>query len=210
MEPTTADTTQETVVTETPETPVVPETPETPPETPPVPETPVETDSEQPPTPPETPAEPETQVERVVPEADGYTLPEGVPPEIGAFANANGFTQEQLDASLEQFGGIVQASNEAEQLAVRQGGEALLDSWGPQKKENLITVRAALKEFDPDGEFKAALESSGYGNSAIVMNYLLNVGSVLKEGGYLKSAINTPAKSTERYERMYPNDVPKK
>ena len=59
-------------------------------------------------------------------------------------------------------------------------------------EESLDVMRWALAQNDPDGQLKVALESSGYGSHPAVLNFLVRLGESMKEGGFLKSAVNRP------------------
>lgn len=186
---------EETVVTETPSQELVTPTPEATPEAQPQEIAPQETVTPPVETTPE--PQPEPVPERVVPQADGYTLPEGVPTQIAEFANKNDMTQEQLDTSLQFFGKISQGTREAEVQAVRSAGEAHVKNWGEASKANLSIARRALAQNDPEGVLKKTLDSTGFGNHPAVLDFLLNIGKSMQEGGFLKSAVNrTPGQKT--------------
>ena len=173
-------------MSETPKTPTEPNIPsavETPatPETPAEPPAAVKPPAE--PTPPvdaKPPVEPKAAVdpkpgdetdppqERVVPKASEYTLPEGMPIQVAEWANQNGFTQEQLDNTLQYFQHVTTSSKDAEFKTIRQQGEAFVKSWGDKGEYNLSIVRRALAQNDPDGSLKDLLEMSGYGNHPAV------------------------------------------
>lgn len=155
--------------------------------------------------PPESTAEVEAPPDRVVPAADGYTLPDGIPPEMGAWANENGFTQEQLTSTLQQFGGIIEANTQAQGKALRELGEAHVKNWGPQGKYNLSLAKRALKQNDPNGTLAKALNESGYGNHPAVLDFLFNLGQGMQEGGFLKSAVKRPAGKKSMAQKMFPN-----
>lgn len=158
--------------------------------------------------PPEPTAEPVVPVERVVPAADGYTMPDGMPPEMGVFANEHGFTQGQLDATLKQFGDVVTASKQNEFNAMKKAGEDFVETWGDRKDFNLSLARRALKQNDPDGTLKTALDESGYGNHPAVLGFLHKLGVSMQEGGYLKSAVNRPPGQKTVAQTMYGDSHP--
>lgn len=199
----------DTIATSTPAEPATPETPSaaTAPETPVKVETPPEAPpaSAEPQT-PEPTAEPETPpAERVVPEADGYVLPEGVPPVLGEFANKNGFTQEQLDATIAQFGEYSTAAQVVQQTAIREQGEALIKEWGNNAQYNLSLAKRALKQNDTTGELAKVLNESGYGNHPAVLTFLSKLGKDMQEGGFLKSSVTKPKGAKTMAQRMFPN-----
>lgn len=150
----------------------------------------------------------DTPAERIVPEADGYKLPEGVPVELGQWANQNGMTQEQLDATISQFGQYVQNQSAAEQGALRKMGEDHLNAWGENKDYNLSLARRALQQNDPDGNLKQLLDSSGYGNHPAVLDFFLKIGTSMQEGGYLKSAVNRPQTKKSAAQAMFGENHP--
>jgi hypothetical protein len=203
--PVTPTQTTESSAPVTPVTPVVEAAPVVEPQTPATPE-PVGTPAPSATVPEAAVAAP---VERVVPAADEYTAPEFIPQQLKEFANSNGFTQDQFDKTISQFGGMMQTNAAAEKTAVRAQGDALLTTWGAEKDTNLSLVRRALAQTDPTGEVTKLLNSTGFGNHPTVLNYLLEQGKALQEGGFLKSNTNTTVnKASDRAHRMYPNDVP--
>lgn len=195
--------TVETVVTEETTTPGVEET------TPPVEEvqpTEVPPVVEETPEPPKPTAEEPVVPERVVPKEVGeYTLPDGVPVAMAEFAKANDFTQEQLDASLTQFGSIIQANRTNEVATMRAAGEAHIKAMGAEAEHNMGLAKRALKQLDSDGKMTKLLNTSGFGNHPDVIDFLYSIGNSLKEGGFLKSSANIPRKGKTAAEKMYPN-----
>ena len=170
---------------------------ETPVETPVVPA--VEAPQEAP-TPPQEPAPPSDstppedvpQPSRVVPAQDGYVLPEGVPPAIAQFAHANDMTQEQLDKSIKYYEGMQQAQTKVQQDMMLEAGQALVDSWGDSKDYNLSLAKEALNANDPDGSVKEFLNSTGYGNHPVVLNFMFRLGKQMQEGGFIKGGTHRP------------------
>jgi len=139
-----------------------------------------------------------------------YKLPEGIPPEIGEFAKSQKFTQAQLDATLQQFGGIMQASEQKRGEALRQLGEAHLKNWGDQAKHRLGLAKRALAQNDPEGKLAKALNESGYGNHPAVLDFLYNLGKGMREGGFLKSAVHRPPGEKSAAQAMYGDKHPSK
>ena len=131
-------------------------------------------------------------IDRVVPEAGDYVLPEGVPLHMAEFANEHGFTQEQFDATLKQFGGFLKVSKDANQKLLKDSGDAKTESWGEEKAYNLSLVRRALKQNDPEGTLTKMLNTSGYGNHPAVLDFFLKIGKSMKEGGFISGAIHRP------------------
>ena len=143
--------------------------------------------------------------ERVVPNADGYTLPQGVDPAMGVFANANGFTQEQLDSSLKHFGSIMHANKTAEATALKQLGEKQLEDWGDRADYNLNLAKRAMKQNDPDGALLKVLNSTGFGNHPAVLTFMARLGESMQEGGFLKSNSQRAPGTKTAAQTMYPN-----
>lgn len=146
---------------------------------------------------------------RVVPKADEYKLPEGAPTQLGEFAHANNMTQEQLDATVNTFGGYISNTRKMEKLNLRAAGEQKLKDWGDNSKYNLTLAKRALKQNDPEGKMTKALNDSGYGNHPAVLDFLFTIGQSMKEGGFLKSAVNRPPGQKTMAQTMYP-DLPSK
>lgn len=162
--------------------------------------------------PPENPAAPgeEAPVERVVPAADGYTLPQGAPQALGQFAHENGFTQEQLDSTMKEFGGYLQTMEQGQKQQLFTAGTQHVESWGEAKAENIETVKRGLSYHDKDGTLTQLLNQTGFINHPVVLNHFLSVGKTLQEGGFLESATHSPKPSGQNVAHLlYPNDAPK-
>lgn len=161
-------------------------------------------------TPPDPAAEAPPTPERVVPAADGYKLPEGVPPAVAEFAAQNDMTQQQLDNNLNYFGQISKAKTEAESNALRQAGEAHIKNWGDNAEHKLGLAKRALKQNDPEGSLTKALNASGYGNHPAVLDFLSNLGGMMQEGGFLPSAVNVPPGKKSLAQTMFGESHPSK
>jgi len=153
------------------------------------------------------PTEPEP-TERVVPKPSEYELPEGMPDSIRIFANEHGFTQDQLNATLGQFGGYLQGMQQTEQKALREAGEAHLKNWGQDAQHKLGLARQALKQNDPEGKLMEALNNSGWGNHPDVLNFLYSIGKSMQEGGYLKSTVIAKPGDKSAAQSMYGDNHP--
>lgn len=140
---------------------------------------------------------------RVVPNSSEYTLPEGVPIEVGKFAHENDMTQAQLDATLTKMSGYMQASDDAQKAHIRAEGEKLVTDWGDQASANINIAKRALTQVDSDGALKSVLESTGYANHPVVLNHFLAIGQMFQEGGFLKGSNNTPAASVSAAQALY-------
>jgi hypothetical protein len=154
--------------------------------------------------PPVTP-EANKPAERIVPAADSYKLPEGAPAELGKFANEHGFTQEQLDAAMQQFEGITVKSRTAELEALKKQGTEFISKWGDQAEYNVSLARRALKQNDPNGTLTAALKETGYANHPAVLEFLHTIGKSMEEGGFLKNSAPRPAGKKSLAQKMFGN-----
>jgi len=147
---------------------------------------------------------------RVVPKPNEYELPEGAPDNLRTFANEHGFTQEQLNATLQQFGGYLHGMQQTEQQALLKKGEAHVEKWGADAKTRLSLARAALRQNDPEGKLFEALTTSGWGNHPDVLDFLYSIGKSMQEGGFLKSAVpRSPGEKTAA-QAMYGANHPSK
>ena len=149
---------------------------------------------------PPTNAEGNAPPERVVPAADGYTLPEGIPTDFGHFANKLDMTQEQANGVLQAHQGMKQA----EMTAVREAGEAYIKNWGERADYNMNLAKRAMKQHDTDGALTKFLNETGYGNHPVVLNHFFTLGQALQEGGFLKSELKAPGEKT-RAQKMFPS-----
>lgn len=147
----------------------------------------------------------EKSSERVVPKPDEYKIPEGLPKELGQFAHENEYTQEQLDAAVKMFDSYSQAMKTSQQIALRQLGEAHIKNWGDEANFKLTLAKRALKQNDPNGALAKALNESGYGNHPAVLDFLANLGEQMREGGFLKSAVNRPPGKKSLAQAMFPD-----
>lgn len=150
----------------------------------------------------------EGQVERVVPEADGYKLPEGVPIQVAQFAQQNDMTQEQLDGALGYFGNYLKATTDSQEKFLADAGAKHVETWGDQKEYNLSLVRRALAQNDPDGSLKEMLNSTGYGNHPAVIDFFLKVGTSMKEGGFIQGSVHTPTGKKTAAQTLFGNSHP--
>lgn len=203
---------------EIPSAPVVPATPVPPVATPdtPTPATPEAT----PPVaddnnviPPQTPeitpgtaeGEQPPVVERIVPAADGYQLNEGTPEQLGQIFNQLDMTQEQADGVVK----LDQARTQAQANALRQAGEAHIKNWGDVAETNINLAKRGMSHFDPTGQLKEVLNSTGYGNDPRLLEMFYQFGKRMEEGGFLPSEVNTPGGAPKDVAHMwYPDDAP--
>ena len=152
------------------------------------------------------PAEPTSPLTTPPP---NYKLPEGVPAQVGNWAQKNGLTQEQLDASLHFFGSVNQANVKAQQQSLRQMGEAhLQNAWGENAPYNLQLAQRALRQNDPTGALTKVLNESGYGNHPAVLDFLYAIGRSMQEGGFLKSSTNRPPGTKSAAQLLFGDNHP--
>lgn len=152
------------------------------------------------------PAEPTSPLTTPPP---NYKLPEGVPAQVGNWAQKNGLTQEQLDASLHFFGSVNQANVKAQQQSLRQMGEAhLQQEWGENAPYNLQLAQRALRQNDPTGALTKVLNESGYGNHPAVLDFLYAIGRSMQEGGFLKSSTNRPPGAKSAAQLLFGDNHP--
>ena len=145
---------------------------------------------------------------RVVPSVDKYVLPEGVPKYVAQAAFDNDMTQSQLDSSLKQFSGYLTSSKKASLDKLRTDGEAHVKTWGDVSESNLSLVRRALRQNDPDGTLRKALDETGFGNHPVVLDFFLRLGKSMREGGFLKGAVNRPPGKTTAAKAMFGDNHP--
>lgn len=150
---------------------------------------------------------------RVVPNAQDYALPEGVPTEFADMANKLDYTQEQLEGSLTAFGGYVNAMSEAEKAANIEAYNTFTKDM-PEEKLSAFqaNAKAGLAYIDEDGEIlKKLTGGNGFDFDPHILRGLAKVGEMLKEGTFVAGGVNKPRPNDtqSRAHRMFPNDVPK-
>jgi len=150
------------------------------------------------------------KTEREVPAPTEYTLPEGMPQEVGEFAHNNDMTQSQLDNSLQFFGSYMTEMDKYQQKQIREAGEAHVEEWGDNKDTNLALVRRTLKTVDKSGKLTELLDSTGYGNHPAVLDFFLEMGQEFKEGGFLPSEVNRPTGKTTAAQALFGKNHPSK
>jgi len=173
------------------ETPPAPSGQETPPQEAPPPQ-----EAQAPPT----NAEADTPSERVVPAADGYTLPDGAPSDFGTFANSLDMTQQQADGVLKAH----DALQKVERQVVRQAGEAHVKSWGERADYNMNLAKRAMKQYDSKGTLTKVLDDTGFGSHPAVLEFFFELGQGMQEGGFLKSELKAPGQKTPA-QKMFPH-----
>lgn len=151
-----------------------------------------------------------TKTERVVPSPTEYKLPEGMPKDVGEFANKNDMTQEQLDNTLSFFGSYEEAKDTYQKEQLREAGENHVEKWGDKKDTNLSLVRRTLKTTDKDGKLTKLLDDTGFGNHPVVLDYFLGIAQEFKEGGFLPSEVNRPAGKASAAQAMFGKNHPSK
>lgn len=82
-------------------------------------------------------------------------------------SHANGKSPAQVQADLNLFYKAIASTQEQavqEQVRlVQKADEDLTREWGADKEANLVFAKRAIKQFDPDGRFKAFLETAEIG-----------------------------------------------
>ena len=112
-------------------------------------------------------------------------------------------TQAQLDGTLKEFSKYHQVTEQTRKEAIASEGIAHAEAWGESRDMNLSIVRRALKQNDADGALKDLLDSTGFGNHPVVLDFLLGLGNNLKEGGFLKGANNVPAIKASAAQKLF-------
>lgn len=139
-----------------------------------------------------------------------YQVPEGVPEQVGKWAKDTGLTQEQLNAMLALNDQMAQYSNGVRTNVYAQGRQALFDSWGEKKAENLKIAENALLAIPSGQKLAQFIKTSGEGANPVVIQALHEFGSFLQEGGFLKNSnVSTKGKGDPlkaRYPTMFQKD----
>lgn len=151
------------------------------------------------------PVEPVTEApaESVPINIEAYGLDNNFGETLKAFAADSQLSQEKVDGLVSAYQKTAQDATLAQQTAMRAEGEAFVESWGEAKEDNLAIVRESLKAVDEDGSVTKMLNESGYGNHPAILQMFLKIGDHLKEGGFLKSATNSPAAPLTAAQAMY-------
>lgn len=155
------------------------------------------------PTPSETSVVPpaETTTTPVVPPTDATVAPaappsltfsEGVPQAVQEFAKAQGFNQAQFDSTFKFFNDTITQANQRALEESYQRGKAHVESWGQNAKANIDLAKRALQVTDQSGEVAKYLKESGAANNPVVMNFLVGLGKMLQEGGFIRTNMATP------------------
>lgn len=139
---------------------------------------------------------------------ESYTLPEGMSAKMGDWAKENGFTQAQLDNVLKlQEDFRVYQANVANKVYT-DGRKQLFDSWGENKDANLKIAESVLSAVPSGQKLAQVLKQTGEGGNPLIIGFLHEVGSFLKEGGYLKGATPKPADTENPLKKRYPTMFP--
>lgn len=122
---------------------------------------------------------------------------EDVPAPIKEFAKTQGFSQAQFDSTFKFFNDVITQSNERAMQESYQRGKAHVESWGEEAPHKISLAKQALQVTDPTGEVAKYLKESGAANNPVVMNYLVTLGKMLEEGGFIRANANPiPGKKT--------------
>lgn len=156
-------------------------------------------------------AVPETYAEFTLPE--GYTLDEARNTEFGAFAKANGWTQDQAQQAVDLYMKM-QTENEttvAEQAATQKTEwETTVKNdaeiGGADFEEKVATASAAIDKFGTP-ELKQALIDTGLGSHPELVRFAYRVGLHLNEDA---QPTGSPGqKPTDQANLLYPSTAPK-
>jgi len=120
------------------------------------------------------------------------TFSEGVPQVVQEFAKSQGFNQAQLDSTVKFFNDTITQANQRAVEESYQRGKAHVESWGPNAKANIDLAKRALQVTDTNGEVTKYLKESGAANHPVVMNFLVGLGKMLQEGGFIRTNMTTP------------------
>lgn len=143
-----------------------------------------------------------------IPKPDGYTLPEGVPAEVGQFAHDNSLTQAQLDKVLGEMARLNEARTHGQLQTLYEQGQDKLKEWGDNAKEYTKLAVDAVAYFEEKNPgLKKMLKETGYGNHPQILEVFREVGNMLKESGFVKSENYTPANKKTQAQRMFPTQA---
>lgn len=161
-------------------------------QTPSIPNEPAAPVTPQTPTAPAAPA-PEGSSPSAPPQAPPVLVfSEGVPQAVQEFAKAQGFNQGQFDSTFKFFNDTITQANQRAVEESYQRGKAHVESWGPNAKANIDLAKRALQVTDTSGEVTKYLKDSGAANHPVVMNFLVGLGKMLQEGGFIRTNMTTP------------------
>lgn len=152
----------------------------------------------------------EVELAPTVPGAAEYSIPEGLPPQLGEIANKLKLTQEQLGGTAEVYTEFSRLQNEAQFEANQAATTALIDSWGEKKPE---TVRLATRAIDHvAGQMEESLGTAfkesftaGQLDNPMFVDAMRVVGELFQEGGYINSMPNNPKQRKSAAATMFPN-----
>lgn len=132
-------------------------------------------------------------------------LPETLPQSVKDMFKVGKFTQEQADGALQVFNTQVAQLRLAEKTDLAKRGSEHVKAWGEAASGNLALAKQALQATDTTGALNKVLVQSGMINSPVVLDYLLGVGKMLREGGFISStptAVGQKTAAQKRYPTM--------
>jgi len=139
-----------------------------------------------------------------------YALPEGMSAKMGEWAKENGFSQTQLDNVLKLQEDFRVYQTSVANKVYTEGRKQLFDSWGENKDANLKVAESVLSTVPSGQKLAQVLKQTGEGGNPLVIGFLHEIGSFLKEGGYLKGsapkAADTHNPLKARYPTMFPTE----
>jgi hypothetical protein len=122
---------------------------------------------------------------------------EDIPVPLKEFAKNQKFSQAQFDSTFKFFNDVITQSNERAMQESYQRGKTHVESWGEEAPHKISLAKQALQLTDSTGEVAKYLKESGAANNPVVMNYLVKLGQMLQEGGFIKANANpAPGKKT--------------
>ena len=93
---------------------------------------------------------------------------------------------------------------------LQEQGQQVIENWGEQKDRNLYLTRQVFEKFDPENKIAALLTESGYVHHPAVIEFVLNIGRTLGEGGFIKTAPPSKQHKPSLAEILYGDTHPTK
>lgn len=137
-----------------------------------------------------------------------YTLPEGMSAKMGEWAKENGFSQTQLDNVLKLQEDFRVYQTSVANKVYSEGRKQLFESWGENKEANLKVAESVLSTVPSGQKLAQVLKQTGEGGNPLIIGFLHEIGSFLKEGGYLKGSAPKSADTHNPLKARYPTMFP--
>ncbi len=145
-----------------------------------------------------------------IPDAGTNEYPAEFPDFFKDFGKKHKLTADQLKATTEFLNMGLEAAKNTDQTVLAEAGRAHVQTWGQQAQENLAVAKRALKQSDTDGKLTALLRDTGFAHHPVVLEFFKDLGMNLREGGFLKGAINVPPGEKTLAQAMYGENHPSK